>query len=70
MGTRIAAASEVIWDDGRACGRKYTVTCTGATNDGVLKPCTRKRVNITITDLCPDPVCQGTIDLSLKKSLK
>ncbi|CAL5399486.1 unnamed protein product [Camellia sinensis] len=61
-GVMIAAASDAIW--GKAvCGRKYKVTCTGPTNQGVPRPCTGKSVEVTIVDYCP-PGCQGTIDLS------
>ncbi|CAA6670523.1 unnamed protein product [Spirodela intermedia] len=50
-GVMIAAASDAIWGNRAACGRKYRVTCTG--------------VVVTIVDYCP-PGCQGTIDLSRK----
>ncbi|KAK1322730.1 EG45-like domain containing protein [Acorus calamus] len=45
-----------------ACGRRYSVTCTGRTNLGVLQPC-RGSVVVTIVDYCPAG-CAGTIDLS------
>ncbi|KAL6844669.1 hypothetical protein ACP4OV_025328 [Aristida adscensionis] len=64
-GTMIAAASGVLWGGGAACGGRYTVTCTGATNDGVPHPCTGRSVVVTIVDLCPAG-CRGTIDLSLE----
>ncbi|KAK9288305.1 hypothetical protein L1049_016756 [Liquidambar formosana] len=60
----IAAASDAIWDNRGACGRKYEVKCTGATNQGDPHPCTgQESVVVTIVDYCP-PGCQGTIDLS------
>ncbi|KAJ1294762.1 hypothetical protein BS78_01G171300 [Paspalum vaginatum] len=62
-GTMIAAASEVFWDGGAACGDRYVVTCTGATNQGVPHPCTGRSVTVRIVDLCPAG-CRGTIDLS------
>ncbi|CAD6205626.1 unnamed protein product [Miscanthus lutarioriparius] len=62
-GTTIAAASEVFWDGGAACGDRYVVTCTGATNQGVPHPCTGRSVTVKIVDLCPAG-CRGTIDLS------
>ncbi|KAG8372465.1 hypothetical protein BUALT_Bualt12G0069000 [Buddleja alternifolia] len=62
-GTMIAAASDAIWGHGAACGRTYKVTCTGATNQGVLHPCTGQNVVVRIVDYCP-PGCRGTIDLS------
>ncbi|CAL5399478.1 unnamed protein product [Camellia sinensis] len=61
-GVMIAAASDAIGGKA-ACGRKYNVTCTGPTNQGVPRPCTGKSVVVTIVDYCP-PGCQGTIDLS------
>jgi hypothetical protein len=64
MGTMIAAASEVLWNGGAACGDRYVVSCKGATNDGVPHPCTGRTVTVQIVDLCPSPGCQGTIDLS------
>ncbi|KAK1322733.1 EG45-like domain containing protein [Acorus calamus] len=61
-GVMIAAASDVIWNNRAACGRRYSVTCTGRTNLGVLQPC-RGSVVVTIVDYCPAG-CAGTIDLS------
>ncbi|KAK1275767.1 EG45-like domain containing protein [Acorus gramineus] len=60
-GVMIAAASDVIWDNRAACGRRYSVTCTGATNQ-VPQPC-RGSVVVKIVDYCPAG-CAGTIDLS------
>ncbi|KAK8954624.1 EG45-like domain containing protein [Platanthera zijinensis] len=62
-GTMIAAASDEIWDNRAACGRQYTVTCTGATNQGGY-PCNGNSVVVTIVDYCPPPGCQATMDLS------
>ncbi|XP_043708660.1 EG45-like domain containing protein [Telopea speciosissima] len=62
-GTMIAAASDVVWNNGAACGTYYTVTCTGPTNQGVLQPCYGNSVTVKIVDYCPSG-CQGTIDLS------
>jgi len=62
-GTMIVAASEVFWDGGAACGDRYVVRCTGATNQGVPHPCTGRSVTVKIVDLCPAG-CRGTIDLS------
>ncbi|KAJ0965362.1 hypothetical protein J5N97_026500 [Dioscorea zingiberensis] len=62
-GVMIAAASDAIWDNRAACGRRYSVTCTGATNQGVPQPCKGTSVVVTIVDYCPAG-CQATIDLS------
>jgi hypothetical protein len=59
----IAAASDVFWNGGAACGQQYVVTCTGPTNQGVPQPCTGQSVTVKIVDHCPSG-CAGTIDLS------
>ncbi|KAG0471852.1 hypothetical protein HPP92_016398 [Vanilla planifolia] len=59
----IAAASDAIWDNRAACGRRYRVTCIGATNQ-VPYPCNGNSVDVTIVDYCPPPGCRATIDLS------
>ncbi|XP_019414513.1 PREDICTED: EG45-like domain containing protein [Lupinus angustifolius] len=64
QGTMIAAAGDTIWNNGGACGQMYTITCTGATNQGVPEPCKGGSVTVKIVDRCPSPGCQGTIDLS------
>ncbi|OAY29339.1 EG45-like domain containing protein [Manihot esculenta] len=63
-GVMIAAASEAIWDNRAACGRKYRVTCLSATNKGDPHPCNGNSVVVKIVDYCPPPACRGTIDLS------
>ncbi|KAL6603605.1 hypothetical protein ACP70R_043966 [Stipagrostis hirtigluma subsp. patula] len=63
QGTMIAAASDALWDGGAACGRMYTVTCTGGTN-AVPNPCTGGTVTVKVVDRCPSPGCQATLDLS------
>ncbi|KAL3535302.1 hypothetical protein ACH5RR_003763 [Cinchona calisaya] len=60
----IAAASNVIWDNGAACGRNYTVTCTGTNNQGISQPCRAGSVVVQLIDYCPDPGCPATFDLS------
>ncbi|KAG1330804.1 putative EG45-like domain containing protein 1 [Cocos nucifera] len=58
----IAAASDAIYANGAACGRRYSVRCTGATNP-VPHPCTGSGgVVVTIVDHCAG--CQATLDLS------
>ncbi|KAJ8749423.1 hypothetical protein K2173_025467 [Erythroxylum novogranatense] len=61
-GVLIAAASDAIWDNRRACGRRYSVRCIGGTNN-TPNPCKSGSVVVTIVDYCP-PGCRGTIDLS------
>ncbi|XAR51221.1 hypothetical protein NMG60_11005783 [Bertholletia excelsa] len=62
-GVMIAAASDAIWGNKAACGRRYRVRCIGATNQGVPQPCRGQSVVVMIVDYCP-PGCRGTIDLS------
>ncbi|KAJ8751035.1 hypothetical protein K2173_016216 [Erythroxylum novogranatense] len=61
-GVMIAAASDAVWDNRRACGRRYRVTCIGGTN-ATPNPCKGGSVDVTIVDYCP-PGCAATIDLS------
>ncbi|KAL2502345.1 EG45-like domain containing protein 2 [Forsythia ovata] len=63
-GVMIAAASNAIWNNRAACGRRYRVKCIGGTNNGVQNPCTGNSVLVKIVDYCPPPGCRGTIDLS------
>ncbi|KAG7969890.1 hypothetical protein I3843_07G055500 [Carya illinoinensis] len=63
-GVMIAAASDALWDNGAACGKMYSVSCTGPTNEGVPQPCRNGPVTVKIVDRCPSPGCQSTIDLS------
>ncbi|KAL2502376.1 putative EG45-like domain containing protein 1 [Forsythia ovata] len=53
QGTMIAAANPSLYNNGAACGRRYRVKCTGATNAGIPQPCTGNEVTVTIVDLCP-----------------
>ncbi|XP_062227723.1 EG45-like domain containing protein [Phragmites australis] len=62
-GTMIAAASDGLWDGGRACGRMYSVSCAGGTN-ATPNPCKSGSVTVKIVDRCPSPGCRATLDLS------
>ncbi|GMJ14692.1 hypothetical protein like AT4G30380 [Hibiscus trionum] len=62
QGNMVAAASDVLWNNGAVCGKKYTIKCTGARN-AVPFPCTGKSVTVKIVDHCPAG-CASTIDLS------
>ncbi|XVE85574.1 hypothetical protein DITRI_Ditri17bG0101300 [Diplodiscus trichospermus] len=66
-GVMIAAASDAIWDNRAACGRKYKVTCVGATNQGDPHPCRGNGdVVVKIVDYRPSLADDrgGPIDLS------
>ncbi|CAH2080686.1 unnamed protein product [Thlaspi arvense] len=64
-GVMIAAASDAIWGNRAACGRRYRVSCIEhqRADTRVPQPCRGQSVVVTIVDYCP-PGCQGTIDLS------
>ncbi|KAL6012280.1 hypothetical protein ACLOJK_002759 [Asimina triloba] len=62
-GAMVAGVSDALWDRGRACGRRYSVRCTGPTNTAP-HPCKANRVvTVTVVDYCRAP-CNGIIDLS------
>ncbi|CAK9139500.1 unnamed protein product [Ilex paraguariensis] len=65
QGTMIAAASEALWNNGAVCGRRYRVTCTGPTNQGVPQPCRGGSVTVRVVDRCPGCAANG-LDLSLE----
>ncbi|KAG1330805.1 EG45-like domain containing protein [Cocos nucifera] len=58
----IAAANDAIYANGAACGRRYSVRCTGETNAGVPHPCKGTSVVVNIVDHCAG--CRATLDLS------
>ncbi|XP_058113164.1 EG45-like domain containing protein [Magnolia sinica] len=62
-GVMIAGASDTIWGNRAACGRHYSVKCTGQVNT-LPKPCKETSVVVRIVDYCPSPGCNGTINLS------
>lgn len=49
----VAAANAALYNNGAACGTRYTVQCTGPTNAGVPAPCRNGPITVTIVDLCP-----------------
>lgn len=60
-GVMIAAAGDAIWNNGAACGKFFTVKCTGPRNP-VPHPCTGASVTVKIVDHCPG--CPSSLDLS------
>ncbi|XP_042484637.1 EG45-like domain containing protein [Macadamia integrifolia] len=60
-GVMIAGASDAIWDNKAACGRRYSVRCTGAANTRP-HPCRGGTITVEIVDYCAN--CNGTINLS------
>ncbi|XP_031285018.1 EG45-like domain containing protein [Pistacia vera] len=61
-GDMIAAASNVLWNNGAVCNKYYRITCTGLAYQGA-NPCKSGSVVVKIVDHCPTG-CTGTIDLS------
>ncbi|CAK9184496.1 unnamed protein product [Ilex paraguariensis] len=59
--SNVAGASNVLWNNRAACGRRYRVRCTGA-NNLFPRPCTGATVDVKIVDYCSK--CNGTINLS------
>ncbi|KAG6427818.1 hypothetical protein SASPL_112065 [Salvia splendens] len=62
-GTMVAAANPALFNNRAACGDRYTVQCTGPTNQGVPQPCRNGPITVTIVDLCPG-CAADQIDLS------
>ncbi|KAL1548894.1 EG45-like domain containing protein [Salvia divinorum] len=62
-GTMVAAANRALFNNRAACGQRYTIRCTGATNQGVPQPCRNGPITVTIVDLCPG-CATNQIDLS------
>ncbi|KAL6012281.1 hypothetical protein ACLOJK_002760 [Asimina triloba] len=61
-GVMITGVSDALWDGGRACGKRYAVRCTGATNTAP-HPCRdNKEVTVTVVDYCRTP-CYGLFNL-------
>ncbi|KAK8671245.1 hypothetical protein V6N13_037845 [Hibiscus sabdariffa] len=62
-GIWVAGVSDRLWNNGRACGRRYKVRCIRGTNEAP-HPCKNgKTVTVTVVDYCQSG-CQGIINLS------
>ncbi|GMH24936.1 hypothetical protein Nepgr_026779 [Nepenthes gracilis] len=62
-GVMVAGVSAELWNNGAACGRYYTVTCIGGTNEAP-HPCKpNTSVTVKVVDYC-QLGCQGQINLS------
>ncbi|KAL9264912.1 EG45-like domain containing protein-like protein [Drosera capensis] len=63
QGVMIAAARADIFNSRAACGRHYTIKCTGLGYPGDwIHPCNGNSVRVKVVDLCPG--CKGAFDLS------
>lgn len=58
----IAAASNATWNNGKICGQKFWVKCTGGANLAP-NPCYSGGIVVTVVDYCPK--CRATLNLSL-----
>ncbi|CAN6456386.1 unnamed protein product [Victoria cruziana] len=54
------SASEVMWDNGAACGRRYRVRCLA----GGSRPCKAGYVDVVVVDACRQYPCPSTLLLS------
>ncbi|XP_002524475.2 EG45-like domain containing protein [Ricinus communis] len=62
QGGYFVAASEGIWDNGAACGRKYRMRCIS----GPRRPCKDESIVVQVVDLCRGNPCPSTLVLSNK----
>ncbi|KAK3219902.1 hypothetical protein Dsin_013872 [Dipteronia sinensis] len=64
MGRLVTGVSEALWNDKKACGRKYILRCIGG-DEPTLHPCYEgHRVVVIVVDFCQPP-CYGIFNLSL-----
>ncbi|KAL0394254.1 UNVERIFIED_CONTAM: EG45-like domain containing protein 2 [Sesamum latifolium] len=59
-GNLFVAVSEVLWDNGAACGRRYRLRCLSGRN----KPCRSGTVDVRVVDFCSKTPCPSTILMS------
>ncbi|KAI3845973.1 hypothetical protein MKW92_012381 [Papaver armeniacum] len=61
-GGLFAAASNGLWDNGAACGRRYRIRCISGPN----RPCKDGTIVVQIVDACRSKSCPSTLVLSNK----
>ncbi|XP_020536479.1 EG45-like domain containing protein [Jatropha curcas] len=61
-GGYFAAASDGLWDNGAACGRKYRMRCISGPN----RACKGGSIVVQVVDFCRDNPCLATLMLSNK----
>ncbi|XP_010254377.1 PREDICTED: EG45-like domain containing protein [Nelumbo nucifera] len=59
-GGLFAAASNGIWDNGAACGRRYRIRCIS----GLKRPCKDGSIVVEVVDICRNNPCPATLVLS------
>ncbi|XP_068649123.1 EG45-like domain containing protein [Aristolochia californica] len=60
VGGMFAAAGNLVWDNGAACGRKYQVTCLSGPN----RPCKEGIITVEVVDRCRNGACYATLVLA------
>ncbi|OVA14402.1 Expansin/pollen allergen [Macleaya cordata] len=61
-GGMFAAASNGLWDNGAACGRRYRMRCIS----GLRRPCKDGTIVVQVVDVCRTNPCPSTLVLSNK----
>ncbi|XP_059658130.1 EG45-like domain containing protein [Cornus florida] len=61
-GGYFGAASDGIWDNGAACGRRYQMRCIS----GPRRPCKHGLIVVEVVDFCQSNPCPATLVLSNK----
>ncbi|XP_010250071.1 PREDICTED: EG45-like domain containing protein [Nelumbo nucifera] len=59
-GGLFVAASNGIWDNGAACGRRYRIRCIS----GLRRPCKDGSIVVQVVDVCRSNPCPATLVLS------
>ncbi|XP_010250070.1 PREDICTED: EG45-like domain containing protein [Nelumbo nucifera] len=59
-GGLFAAASNGVWDNGAACGRRYRIRCIS----GLKRPCKDGSIVVQVVDVCRSNPCRTTLVLS------
>ncbi|KAL5698052.1 hypothetical protein ACHQM5_029137 [Ranunculus cassubicifolius] len=59
-GGMFVAASNGLWDNGAACGRRYRLRCISGPN----RPCKDDTIVVEVVDLCKANPCPATLQLS------
>ncbi|KAL3643691.1 hypothetical protein CASFOL_014506 [Castilleja foliolosa] len=52
IGTLVAAVDPSMFNNGTACGKSYTIRCTGPFIIGDPQPCRNGNITVTVCDLC------------------
>lgn len=61
-GGLFVSASDGLWDNGAACGRRYRLRCIS----GLRRPCKEGSIVVQVVDFCQHRPCPATMVLSNK----